>query len=170
MNLPGELRIGQGLDFHPLVDGRPLILGGVKIPHGKGLDGHSDADVLLHALIDALLGAAGRPDLGQRFPGDDKRWQGVSSLELLKTAWNEVGADKFQVLSVDCTIVAEAPRLSPYFEAMRANISGVLGISPGCCGLKATKTEGLGFVGRGEGIVASAVALLWRESRTGLLV
>lgn len=155
-----ELRIGHGLDFHPLVKGRPLILGGARIPYDKGLSGHSDADALLHALIDALLGAAGQKDLGQRFPDSDSKWKRASSLRLLGIVWDELKSLGWRIVNLDCSIMAEAPRLSPYFDAMRSNIAETLGIEAVRCGLKATSTEGLGFVGRGEGIVCAAVVLL----------
>lgn len=155
-----QVRVGTGYDAHRLVEGRPLYLGGVRIEHDLGLDGHSDADVLLHAIMDALLGAAGLPDIGHHFPPTDERYRDASSLKLLGVVRSVVARAGWQVVNVDSTVVAEQPRLSPYIAAMRAAIGKTLGIAEGQVGIKATTNEGLGFVGRGEGIVAMAVALI----------
>ena len=158
-----EFRIGQGFDVHRLVKGRPLILGGVHVPSECGLLGHSDADVLLHALMDALLGASGKRDIGQLFPSEDERWKGVSSLHLLKLVWDEIGLEGWQLGNADCYVIAEAPRLSGHFSQMKTNIAGVLNCSPSLLSVRATTSEGLGFPGRSEGMLASAVVLLRRE-------
>ncbi|MDX1502675.1 MAG: 2-C-methyl-D-erythritol 2,4-cyclodiphosphate synthase [Thermoanaerobaculia bacterium] len=155
-------RIGQGYDVHPLVEGRPLVLGGERIDHPKGLAGHSDADVLLHALGDALLGAAGLGDLGTHFPPSDERWRDADSVDLLRRIVTGVEAAGYRVVNCDLTLIAEAPRLAPYRERICARIAGVLGVAPGAVGLKATTHEGLGALGRGEGMAAMAVALLER--------
>lgn len=155
-----RLRIGQGYDVHRLVAGRPLVLGGEAIPFERGLEGWSDADVLLHALGDALLGAAGLGDLGRYFPPSDERWRGAASSDLVRRIMEMVRAGGWQVLNCDLTLVAEAPRLSPYRESIRARIAGLLGIELEAVGLKATTNEGLGTIGRGEGIAALAVVLL----------
>lgn len=153
-------RIGFGYDIHPLVPGRRLFLGGVEIPSERGLDGHSDADVLLHALCDALLGAAGLPDIGHLFPNTDPAYEGVSSLLLLGEVAARLAAAGCRVGNVDLTLIAEAPKIAPYVESMRARIAEALGLPPGHVGIKATTNEGLGSLGRGEGIAAHAVALL----------
>lgn len=155
-------RIGYGIDVHRLIEGRPLIIGGVSIPHDRGLEGHSDADVLLHALTDAILGAAGRGDIGGWFPDTDEKWRGASSILLLETVWRDLSAEGWSVVNVDSTIVAQAPRLSPYFEQMRANICQVLGIDGERCNLKATTSEKLGYEGRKEGITAYSSVLITR--------
>ena len=157
-----ELRIGQGIDIHPFAVGRPLVLGGVKIPHESGLAGHSDADALLHALIDALLGAAGLADIGALFPDSDIQWKGADSAVLLRKAWAEVSKLGWRVVNVDATVLAEAPKLAPHREAMKKVITDILGIELSCCGIKATTSEKLGFVGRKEGVLASCVVLLQR--------
>lgn len=159
-----NLRVGQGMDVHPLVSGRPCILGGVHIPSDKGPSGHSDADVLLHAVIDALLGAVGAGDIGQMFPDSDSRWKGASSLELLRMAWAKVSGAGWRVMNVDCSLLLEKPKVAPHIPAMKRNISEVLGLPLDAVGIKATTCEGLGFVGRGEGVLASASALLSREA------
>ncbi|MCG8473279.1 MAG: 2-C-methyl-D-erythritol 2,4-cyclodiphosphate synthase [Desulfobacterales bacterium] len=156
------MRIGQGYDVHRLVAGRDLILGGVKIPHEKGLLGHSDADVLLHAVCDALLGAAGFGDIGHQFPDSDPQFKGISSLILLAHCMVLVGEKGFQVVNLDITLLAEKPKLAPYRQAICENIAEVLCIDPEEVGLKATTTEGLGPVGRGEGMAALCVVLLER--------
>ena len=153
-------RIGNGYDVHRLVEGRKLILGGVDIPHTLGLDGHSDADVLCHALCDALLGACGEGDLGAYFPDTDEKWKGVSSLVLLGKVGEIVAASGYQVANTDATIVAQKPKLAPYIEAMKNNIAKTLKIDASQVSVKATTTEKLGFAGREEGIAAYAVALL----------
>ena len=153
-------RIGNGYDVHRLVKGRKLILGGVDIPHGLGLDGHSDADVLCHALCDSLLGASGAGDLGKYFPDTDNKWKGVSSLVLLEKSGELVAERGFQISNIDTTIVAQQPKISPHIESMITNISETLKIDPTQINIKATTTERLGFAGREEGIAAYAIALL----------
>lgn len=155
-----SFRVGQGYDVHPLVAGRALILGGERIPFDRGLGGHSDADVLLHALGDALLGAAGLPDIGSWFPPSDERWRDADSSELLTSIVEKVREAGFRVVNCDCTVIAEAPRLAPYRESIRRRIAGLLGVEEGAVGVKATTHEGLGTLGRGEGIAALAVVLL----------
>ncbi|HEX9800066.1 MAG TPA: 2-C-methyl-D-erythritol 2,4-cyclodiphosphate synthase [Thermoanaerobaculia bacterium] len=155
-----KLRVGQGYDVHRLVFGRRLVLGGEVIPFELGLDGYSDADVLLHALGDALLGAAGLGDLGEHFPPGDPRWEDVSSVELLRDIVGMLAARGWRVVNCDLTLLAEAPRLAPHRDAIRARIAGLLGVGVGEVGLKATTNERLGALGRGEGIAALAVALL----------
>lgn len=157
-----DIRVGQGCDVHALVPGRQLILGGVTIDHPMGLLGHSDADALLHAITDALLGAAGLGDIGQMFSDSDDRWKGADSRVLLRGAVAAVQAAGWRVGNVDATIIAQAPRIAPHAEAMRANIAADLEISPTCVNIKGKTAERLGFVGRGEGIAAEAVALLLR--------
>lgn len=154
------MRIGIGYDVHRLVADRPLILGGVKIPHTLGLLGHSDADVLCHALMDALLGAAALPDIGRLFPDNDPKYAGADSLQLLRQVADMLHREGWQVGNVDVVIMAERPKLAPHIEQMRENIAGVLGLEIGAVGLKATTTEKLGFVGHEEGIAAQAVVLL----------
>lgn len=155
-----KLRIGQGYDVHRLVAGRRLVLGGEEIRHPVGLDGHSDADVLLHALGDALLGAAGLGDLGAHFPPGDPRWRDASSVDLLARIVALVHGAGWKVLSCDLTLIAEAPKLAPYRDRIRERIAGVVGVEVGAVGLKATTNERLGALGRGEGMAALAVALL----------
>ena len=157
-----DIRIGQGYDVHPLVPGRALILGGVTIPHSMGLHGHSDADVLLHAITDALLGAAGLGDIGRMFPDSEARWLGADSRMLLSEAHVAVRAAGWQVGNVDCTVIAQAPRIAPYVEQIRENIAADLGVAPERVNVKGKTTERLGFEGRGEGIAAAAVVLLMR--------
>ena len=153
-------RIGNGYDVHRLIKGRKLILGGVDIPHGLGLDGHSDADVLCHAVCDSLLGASGAGDLGKYFPDTDNKWKGVSSLVLLEKSGELVAERGFQISNIDTTIVAQQPKIGPHIESMTTNISETLKIDPTQINIKATTTERLGFTGREEGIAAYAVALL----------
>ena len=153
-------RIGNGYDVHRLIQGRKLILGGVNIPHGLGLDGHSDADVLCHSLCDSLLGACGAGDLGKYFPDTDNKWKGVSSLVLLEKSGELVAERGFQISNIDTTIVAQQPKIGPHIESMTTNISETLKIDPTQINIKATTTERLGFTGREEGIAAYAVALL----------
>ncbi len=160
MNVP--FRIGQGFDVHALVAGRPLIIGGVTIPHERGLLGHSDADVLLHALTDALLGAAGMGDIGRLFPDTDEKHAGADSRVLLREAWARVRSAGWQVVNVDATVICRAPRILPHAPAMVANIAADLGMDPGAVNIKGKTTEKLGFTGRGEGIAAQVVALLAR--------
>lgn len=158
-----DIRVGQGYDVHALVPGRQLILGGVTIPHEKGLLGHSDADALLHAITDAVLGAAGLGDIGRLFPDSDEQWRGADSRVLLRGALAAVQAAGWRVGNVDCTVIAQAPRIAPFVASMRANIAADLGIAPECVNVKGKTTERLGFAGRGEGIAADAVALLCRD-------
>jgi 2-C-methyl-D-erythritol 2,4-cyclodiphosphate synthase len=155
-------RVGLGYDVHALTPGRKLILGGVEIPFARGLLGHSDADVLLHAITDALLGAAGMGDIGRMFPDTDAEWEGADSRMLLREAMKKIRAAGWQVGNVDATIIAQAPRIGGYVEAMCANIAEALGIAPAQVNIKGKTTERLGFVGRSEGIAAEAVALLVR--------
>lgn len=158
-----EFRIGQGCDIHALVPGRKLILGGVTIPHAMGLLGHSDADALLHAITDAVLGAAGLGDIGRLFPDSDERWKGADSRVLLRGAVAAVHAAGWRVGNIDCTVIAQSPRIAPYVTAMRDNIAADLGVEPDCVNVKGKTTERLGFVGRQEGIATEAVALLLRD-------
>jgi 2-C-methyl-D-erythritol 2,4-cyclodiphosphate synthase len=158
----GMMRIGIGYDVHRLVPDRRLVLGGVVIPHPRGLEGHSDADVLAHAIMDALLGAAGERDIGHHFPPDDPEFAGADSLKLLAAVVERLSGTGWAVANVDAVVVAESPRLSPYIEAMRARLAGALGVTRGEVGVKATTGEGLGAVGRGEGMAAQAVVLLRR--------
>jgi 2-C-methyl-D-erythritol 2,4-cyclodiphosphate synthase len=151
---------GIGYDSHRLATGRKLILGGVEIPGEQGLDGHSDADVLTHAVIDALLGAAGLGDIGEHFPDSDERYRDADSIELLETVLTRVVAQGLELINVDSTVVMERPRLGPHREAIRARLAIVLGIAPGRVNVKATTGEGVGFVGRGEGVAALAVVSL----------
>jgi len=154
------MRIGQGFDVHPLVAGRKLIIGGVQIPFDKGLHGHSDADVLLHAICDALLGAAGLGDIGEHYPDTSAQLRGVDSRQLLRDVAAKLAARKLSVVNVDATIIAQAPRMAPHRARMIANVADDLGIAPAMVNIKATTTEHLGFLGRMEGIAAQAVALL----------
>ncbi len=156
------LRIGQGFDVHALVAGRRLVIGGVQIAHDKGLLGHSDADVLLHAICDALLGAAALGDIGRHFPDSDPRYRGIDSRELLRRVAGLVREEGYVPQNVDATIIAEAPRMAPHTAAMGANIAADLGIGEDCVNVKATTTEKLGFTGRGEGIAAQAACLVAR--------
>ncbi|MBF7082826.1 2-C-methyl-D-erythritol 2,4-cyclodiphosphate synthase [Desulfallas sp. Bu1-1] len=156
------MRVGIGYDVHRLVAGRPLILGGVEIPHELGLEGHSDADVLVHAVMDALLGAAGAGDIGRHFPDTDMRYKNISSLVLLERVIDHISADGWEVGNVDAVIIAQAPKMASYIEQMRQNIAGVLRVAPELVNVKATTTERLGFAGRGEGIAAQAVACIYR--------
>jgi len=154
------LRIGQGYDIHPLVEGRPLLLGGERIPFDKGLDGHSDGDVVLHALGDAILGASGLGDLGDHFPPNDPRWKGADSLMLLRVIVDLASERGFTIANADLCVIAEFPKLAPYRESIRSRLAETLSISIDAVSLKATTNEGLGAIGRGEGIAALAVVLL----------
>jgi len=154
------MRIGFGYDVHRLVSGRKLILGGMQIPHEKGLEGHSDADVLLHALCDGILGALGEGDIGKHFPNADPRFRGISSLELLKSVALMMARKKWNVENLDTTVVAEQPMIGPYIPQMVEKIAGVLKIPAGKINIKATTSEGMGFIGEKKGIVAYAVVLL----------
>lgn len=157
-------RIGQGFDVHQLVEGRPLIIGGVHIPHEKGLLGHSDADVLLHAVADACLGAIGAGDIGRHFPDDDPRYKDADSTELLAHVWTLVRKEGYALVNADCTIIAQKPKMAPYIEEMKTVIARLLEAERTQVNVKATTTEKLGFTGRGEGIAAQAVVLL-KKSR-----
>ena len=154
------MRIGQGFDVHQLVEGRKLIIGGVEIPHEKGLLGHSDADVLLHAICDALLGAAALGDIGRHFPDSDPRYKGIDSRHLLREVGQLLKGKGFRVTNLDATIIAQAPKMAPYIAQMVANIAADLEVAADCVNVKATTTEKLGFTGRGEGIAAQAVCLI----------
>lgn len=155
-----KLRIGHGYDVHRLTTGRDLILGGVTVPYERGLDGHSDADVLVHAVMDALLGAAAAGDIGKLFPDNDEAFRGISSLELLRRIKAHLSAISYEVVNIDATVIAQTPKLAPYREAMRKHIADALGIEVGQVNVKATTEEHLGFTGAGEGIAAHAVALI----------
>ena len=157
------MRIGQGFDAHALVSGRKLIIGGVHVPYEKGLAGHSDADVLIHAVCDALLGAAGLGDIGQHFPDSDARFKDIDSRKLLREVARLLQGRGLKVVNVDATVIAQAPRLAPHIPAMRANLVSDLGVAADAVNIKAKTTEKLGFVGRSEGIAAEAVALLAEE-------
>ncbi|HEX7221028.1 MAG TPA: 2-C-methyl-D-erythritol 2,4-cyclodiphosphate synthase [Burkholderiales bacterium] len=154
------MRIGQGYDVHPLAAGRKLVIGGVEIAHHKGLQGHSDADVLLHAICDALLGAAGLGDIGRHYPDSDPQYSEIDSRMLLRDVAKKLAALKLKVVNVDATIIAEAPRMAPHMARMIGNIAADLGVQPAAVNIKATTTERLGFVGRGEGIAAQAIVLV----------
>ena len=158
------MRIGQGFDVHALVPGRKLIIGGVDIPFARGLLGHSDADVLLHAVTDALLGAAGLGDIGRHFPDSDPRFKDADSRQLLRETARLVEEAGYRTVNVDATVIARAPRMAPHVAAMVANIAADLGIEAGCVNIKAKTTESLGFTGRGEGIAAQAIALIERAA------
>ena len=158
-----NLRIGHGYDVHRLVEGRPLILGGVTVPYEKGLLGHSDADVLTHAVMDALLGAAGLPDIGNLFPDDDKAFLNISSILLLQRVAEKLSEAKVQVVNIDATLIAQAPKIAPYRLTMRQNIAAALGITVEQVGVKATTEEHLGFTGDGSGMAAHAVVLVEKE-------
>jgi len=155
-----RLRIGCGADAHPFRPGRRLVLGGVEIPHPRGLAGHSDADAVAHAICDAILGALGLPDMGVRFPDTDESLRGRSSLWFLQDVMREARLRRFEIVNVDAVVLAEAPRLQPHLGAMRRALAGALGVPEGSVGLKAKRLEGLGAIGRGEGIMVQAVALL----------
>ena len=159
-----SIRIGQGFDVHALVAGRKLIIGGVEIPYHLGLAGHSDADVLLHAICDALLGAAGLGDIGRHFPDTDMRYQGIDSRALLREVSRLVRGQGYDVGNLDATIIAQAPKMAPHIAQMVAHIAADLGIQVDCINIKATTTEQLGYTGRGEGIAAQAACLIDRVS------
>jgi 2-C-methyl-D-erythritol 2,4-cyclodiphosphate synthase len=154
------MRIGIGYDVHQLVAGRKLIIGGVEIPYAKGLDGHSDADVLLHAVMDALLGAAALGSIGEHFPDSDPAYKGISSLELLENVNALLISRGYKLVNLDSVIICQEPKLAPYIQDMQTNIAVVFGLSADRIGVKATTTERLGFAGRGEGIAAEAAALI----------
>jgi 2-C-methyl-D-erythritol 2,4-cyclodiphosphate synthase len=152
------IHVGIGYDVHALVEGRKLILGGVEIPHPKGLDGHSDADVLMHAICDAVLGALGEPDIGHYFPNTDPRWKGAPSRIFLEEAARLVGSRKGRIVNIDATLIAQAPKIFAHIPAMKSQLAQALGLTAQCIGVKATTNEKLGFLGREEGIAAMAVA------------
>ncbi|AUL46629.1 2-C-methyl-D-erythritol 2,4-cyclodiphosphate synthase [Bordetella trematum] len=156
-------RVGQGFDVHALVPGRPLIIGGVRIEHSHGLLGHSDADVLLHAVTDAILGAAGLGDIGRHFPDTDPQFKGADSRVLLREAMARVSQTGWQVINIDATVHAQAPKIGPHAAAMVANIAADLGLEAGVVNIKAKTNEGLGYLGRKEGIAATVVALIARR-------
>ena len=161
----GGVRVGHGFDAHQLVEGRPLVLGGEVIPHDQGLQGHSDADVLVHALCDAILGAAGLGDIGQHFPDNDPAYKGISSIVLLGKVGEKIYSLGFRLVNADITMIAQRPRLAPYFPAMIENIRTALTVERSCLNLKATTTEQMGFTGRGEGMAAHAVACLQKTDQ-----
>lgn len=157
------IRVGQGLDVHPFDDSRPLILAGIRISDRGGLAGHSDADAVLHALTDALLGAAGSGDIGQHFPSEDPQWKGADSTLFVREARRVIDEMDAEISNVDITVIAQKPKLAPYREAMRAKIAEILGLPSGRVNVKATTTDHLGFIGRGEGICAMAIVALTTE-------
>jgi 2-C-methyl-D-erythritol 2,4-cyclodiphosphate synthase len=158
--------VGIGYDVHRLIEGRKLILGGIEIPHDRGLDGHSDADVLTHAIADALLGAAGEKDIGHHFPNTDPSIKGIDSQEILRRVHAILTVRQLAIVNIDCSLIADAPKVSPHLQAMRTRLSETLQIPPQRIGVKATTNEGLGFIGRGEGIAAMAIASIQQiESR-----
>jgi 2-C-methyl-D-erythritol 2,4-cyclodiphosphate synthase len=156
------VRIGLGVDAHALVAGVPLVLGGVEVESERGLAGHSDGDVIAHALIDAILGAAGLGDIGELFPSGDAQWRDASSLRLLQRAYEVVKGGGWELVNADCVLVGEEPRIAPMRDAMRARLAGAMGVPLEQIAVRATTTDGLGFTGRGEGLAAQAVALLRR--------
>jgi 2-C-methyl-D-erythritol 2,4-cyclodiphosphate synthase len=159
-----ELRVGLGVDAHAFSDEVPLVLGGVDFPGEPGLAGHSDGDVVAHTLIDALLGAAGRGDIGELFPSDDPEWLDASSMRLLQRTYEVVKGDGFELVNADCVLIGEEPRIAPVREAMQARLAGAMGVAPERIAVRATTTDRLGFTGRGEGLAAQAVVLLLRSS------
>ncbi len=158
-----NLRIGQGVDVHAFAEGRPLILGGIEIPNAVGLLGHSDADVLLHSVTDAVLGALAWGDIGQWFPNTDERWKGADSKELLREVWKKATVEGWSLVNCDVNVIAEKPKLLPFVPAMRTSIAGLFGVKTDCVSVKATTSERLGFVGREEGIFSTAVVLLSQD-------
>ncbi len=154
------MRVGSGFDVHAFGPGDALLLGGVRIPHGQGVTAHSDGDVLLHALVDALLGAAGLGDIGEHFPDSDPRWRGVESGEFVTTTLEMLTQNSWRVVNVDLTLLAQQPRIAPWREQIRQSIATLLGLSPDAVNVKATTTEHLGFLGRGEGLAAMATVLI----------
>jgi len=159
-----NMRVGQGFDVHAFCEGRKLMLGGVEVPYHLGLAGHSDADVLIHAICDALLGAAGLGDIGHHFPDSDPQYAGIDSVELLTSVIESLREKGWRISNLDATVIAQAPKLAPHISAMRERLAGVMGIDADALNIKATTTEKLGFTGRGEGIAAQSVVLL---SKTG---
>jgi 2-C-methyl-D-erythritol 2,4-cyclodiphosphate synthase len=158
-----DLRVGLGVDAHAFSDDAALVLGGVDFPGERGLAGHSDGDVVAHAVIDALLGAAGRGDIGELFPSEDPQWLDASSMRLLQRAYEVVKGDGFELVNADCVLIGERPRIAPVRDAMRARLAGALGVTPERVAVRATTTDRLGFTGRGEGLAAQAVVLLVRS-------
>jgi 2-C-methyl-D-erythritol 2,4-cyclodiphosphate synthase len=154
------IRCGIGYDAHRLVEGRKLVLGGVEIPHQRGLDGHSDADVISHAIADALLGSMGEGDIGRHFPNTDRAFQNISSLEILKHVRTLLAEKNARMINIDATLIAEAPKIQPHIDAMRKKIAAALACEPSSISIKATTNEGLGTIGRGEGMAAIAMALV----------
>ena len=157
------MRIGQGYDVHKVVEGRRFVLGGVEVPWDRGLLGHSDADVLLHAIMDALLGAAALGDIGKHFPDTDSAYEGADSMRLLSCTCQKLREAGYEIVNIDSTVIAQRPKLAPYIDTMRENIAKASGLEPACVSVKATTEEGLGFTGSGEGIAAQAICLI--ESR-----
>lgn len=157
-----DYRVGTGFDAHAFEDGVPLVLGGVRIEHPRGMAGHSDGDVLAHALTDAVLGAAGMEDIGALFPSGDPALEGADSIELLREAWRQVQAAGWELANADVVLIGQEPRLAPYRDAMRARLAGAMGVDAERVAVRATTTDFLGFTGRGEGLAAQAVALLRR--------
>jgi 2-C-methyl-D-erythritol 2,4-cyclodiphosphate synthase len=157
-----DLRIGLGVDAHAFADGLPLVLGGVRFEHPRGLAGHSDGDVVAHALTDALLGAAGHGDIGSLFPSHDERWRGADSLDLLRIAYAQVREAGWVLVNADCVLIGEEPRIAPYRDEMAARLAEALSLPVGRVTVRATTTDGLGFTGRGEGLAAQAVAIVSR--------
>ena len=162
MTEAAAFRVGSGVDVHAFGPGDAVMLGGVKVPHTRGVVAHSDGDVLLHALVDALLGAAGLGDIGQHFADPDARWKGADSRQFVTASLALLAARGWRVVNADLTLLAEAPRLSPWREPIRASVAGLLGVAPDCVNLKATTTEHLGFLGRSEGLMAQATVLITR--------
>jgi 2-C-methyl-D-erythritol 2,4-cyclodiphosphate synthase len=162
-----EYRVGTGVDAHALEDGVPLVLGGLRLDHPRGLAGHSDGDVIAHALIDALLGAANLGDIGTLFPSDDERWLGSSSLDLLRSAYGAVRTAGWELVNADCVLIGEEPRLGPHRRAMAAALAAAVEVGPERIAVRATTTDRLGFTGRGEGLAAQAVALLREREPDG---
>lgn len=158
-----DLRVGLGVDAHAFSVDAALVLGGVDFPGERGLAGHSDGDVIAHAVIDALLGAAGRGDIGELFPSEDPQWLDASSMRLLQRAYEVVKGDGFELVNADCVLIGEQPRIAPVRDAMRARLAGALGVTPEQVAVRATTTDRLGFTGRGEGLAAQAVVLLVRS-------
>ncbi len=154
------IRVGFGFDSHRFVSGRPLILGGQRIPHDQGLEGYSDADAVGHALIDAILGAAGLGNIGQHFPETDPRWKNADSIQLLRTAYGTARGAGFALRQADMTVIAERPRLGPYLAPMAAGLAEAIGVDPSCINIKPKTNEGMGFIGRGEGVAVFAVVTL----------
>ncbi len=163
--MTSAFRIGQGIDVHRLVKGRRLVIGGVEIPYELGLLGHSDADVLCHALMDALLGACGKDDIGILFPDTDAKYKDANSLGLLGSLWGSLKREGWEIGNVDCYLLAQVPRLSPYFAEMKKNIASALQCPESICSIRATTTEGLGAIGRAEGMMANVVVLLVKEGQ-----